>query len=230
MPPSIHDLRPDPENANTGTERGRALLEESVDTVGYGRGVFADRNLTVVAGNKTVDVAKARGAKVRLVPTDGTKLVIVQRTDLDLRTNEKARLAAYYDNQSTKLGLQWDTERIALDRDAGVDLTVAFFPEELATLAPVEVPASLQGAAPTVIEDPDDFQSPTERSIQAKHNAKKRHERASNEHRVTVHLPLETPSARANWTTFLKALKVRYPAIERPGDRLMQYLSETEGL
>lgn len=230
MATTIHDLTPDPDNANRGTARGRALLEESIDTVGYGRGIFADRHLTIVAGNKTAEVAKARNAKVRIVPTNGRKLVVVQRVDLDLRTNEKARLASYYDNRTSEVGLAWDAERIQLDRASGVELTQAFFPEELAGFTPVETPAVLQGPGPRIPGNLIDMESPTERSIKAKHNAKKRAERASNEYRTIVHLPLETAEQRAQWTTFLRALKDRYPEIERPGDRLLQYLHETEGL
>ncbi len=229
---TIDDLHPDPENANTGTERGREVLVESIETCGYGRGIVADKHRTISAGNKTADVAREKHAKIREVHTDGTKLVVVQRVDLDLRTDRKARQLAYYDNRSQELGLKWDAERIQLDRESGVDLTMAFFPEELAGFTPVETPVALRSPVPGLPDDGslDEFESPTERSIKAKHNAKKRHERSKTDYRTVVYLPLETLQARANWTTFMKALKARYPEIERPGDRLLQYLQETEGL
>jgi hypothetical protein len=231
--PTVHDLKPDPENANRGTARGRELLTESIDTCGYGRGVVADRHLATIAGNKTADVAKQKNAKVRLVPTDGTRLVVIQRTDLDLRTDPKARQLSYYDNRASEVGLSWDADRIQLDRASGVDLTMAFFPEELSTFAPVQTPAVLQAPAPSLPPEPGsphDGDSPTERSIKAKHNAKKRHERGANDYRTVVHLPLQTVEARANWTAFHKRLKARYPELERPGDRFMRYLQDLEGL
>jgi hypothetical protein len=215
--PTVHDLKPDPENANRGTERGREILTESVEECGWGRGAVSD---------------KQKNAKIRTVHTDGNTLVVVQRVDLDLRTQPKARKLSYYDNRSSELGLRWDAERIQLDRESGVDLTMAFFPEELSGFKPVETPVALRSPVPGLPDDGsiESVESPTERSIKAKHNAKKRHERVDQQYRMTVYLPLETLEARANWTTFHKALKARYPDIERPGDRLMMYLQETEGI
>jgi hypothetical protein len=222
--PTVHDLKPDPENANRGTQRGREILTESVETCGWGRGAVSDRNHTVIAGNKTIDLAKQKDAKIKTVHTDGTVLVVVQRTDLDMRTQPRARQLSYYDNRASEVGLRWDAERI--------QLTMAFFPEELSGFKPVETPVALRSPVPGLPDDGsiESVQSPTERSINAKHNAKKRHERADQQYRMTVYLPLETLEARANWTTFHKALKARYPDIERPGDRLMMYLQETEGI
>jgi hypothetical protein len=44
-----------------------------------------------------------------IVKTDGTKLVAVQRTDLDIN-DRKARELAIADNRAAEVGLEWDTE------------------------------------------------------------------------------------------------------------------------
>src|SRR5713101_7035587 len=85
------DLKPDPHNANRGTERGRAALERSLREYGAGRAVLIDRHGRIIAGNKTVDQAKRLNIPLRVVKTDGHHLIAVQRNDLDLVTDARAR-------------------------------------------------------------------------------------------------------------------------------------------
>src|SRR3990167_5216556 len=81
----ISDLTLDTRNANTGTERGLAMLETSLRKRGAGRSVLLDRHGRAIAGNKTIEKAIDIGFEdVIIVKTDGTKLVAVQREDLDL--------------------------------------------------------------------------------------------------------------------------------------------------
>lgn len=134
---SLKDLRPDPANANRGTERGAAMLDQSLELVGAGRSILADRTGTVLAGNKTLDRWKRRkGAKpIRVIETDGSELVVVVRKDLDLKAApDKARQAAYYDNRSAEVGLSWDIEQILRDREAGIDLSQLFGQKEIERL------------------------------------------------------------------------------------------------
>jgi len=51
----------DEKNANKGTRRGRELLANSLGNYGAGRSVVVDRNHRVIAGNKTVEAARAAG-------------------------------------------------------------------------------------------------------------------------------------------------------------------------
>ena len=130
----IADLKPDSKNANRGTQRGRGLLEKSLRQYGAGRSVLADREGNLIAGNKTVDVAAEIDLPVRVVQTDGNELVVVQRTDLDLDSNEGRRLAIA-DNRTGETGLEWNTEAM-LDLSASgiVDLEEFWKPEELEEL------------------------------------------------------------------------------------------------
>ncbi|GAB2549708.1 ParB N-terminal domain-containing protein [Spirosoma aerophilum] len=128
MPPnkkltSIDDLIPDQKNANRGTEFGNALLEKSIREVGLGRSVLADRNGNLIGGNKTTEMAAALGVEdIIVVQSDGKKLVVVQRTDLDIDSKE-GRTMALMDNQVSKVNLDFDTDVIA-DLGAEFDLDI----------------------------------------------------------------------------------------------------------
>ena len=110
---------PDEKNANKGTKRGRELLEESLEKYGAGRSVVVDRQNRVIAGNKTVEAARAAGMKsIAVIETDGSSLVAVQRGDLDLKRDKKARELAIADNRVSEIDLEWNPEVLAsLDVD-----------------------------------------------------------------------------------------------------------------
>ena len=99
----LTDLKLDPHNSNVGTERGRAALERSLRDYGAGRAVLVDRRGCVVAGNKTVEQAKRLNIPLRVVQTDGHHLVAVQRVDLDLATDPRAKALAIADNRVGEL-------------------------------------------------------------------------------------------------------------------------------
>jgi DNA modification methylase len=115
----ISELVLDDKNANKGTKRGRELLCESLEKYGAGRSVVVDRNNRVIAGNKTVEAARAAGLdSITVIETDGTSLVAVQRGDLDLRKDKKARELAIADNRVSEIDLEWNPEVLAsLDAD-----------------------------------------------------------------------------------------------------------------
>ncbi len=103
----ISDLKPDRTNANRGTDRGRKMVAESLAKYGAGRSVLVDRNGHIIAGNKTVTAAGER--EIQVVTSDGKKLIVVQRTDLDINSKEAHELAIA-DNRSAELGLDWDID------------------------------------------------------------------------------------------------------------------------
>jgi DNA modification methylase len=115
----IAQLVLDEKNANRGTKRGRQLLGDSLEKFGAARSVVVDRNNRVIAGNKTVEAARAAGMKsISVIETDGSSLVAVQRGDLDLKRDKKARELAIADNRVGELDLDWNPEVLAsLDVD-----------------------------------------------------------------------------------------------------------------
>jgi hypothetical protein len=131
----LSDLRPDSTNANKGTVRGRGMVEASLRETGAGRSILADREGRVIAGNKTLEAWVDIGGEIEVVRTDGKRLVVVQREDLDLSDDTgTARKLAYYDNRAGEVGLEWDTEQLLADLSAGVDLSSMFTTEELDNL------------------------------------------------------------------------------------------------
>jgi len=123
----ITDLLPDENNANRGTERGRKMLKRSLKKLGAGRSILVDRKGVALAGNKTLEEAKAQGYKnVVVVPTDGSTLVAVQRTDLDA-SDAKAQELAIADNRISEVDLSWDTEVLS---GTEADLAEIFDPLE----------------------------------------------------------------------------------------------------
>ena len=134
MTSKLADLIPDKNNANKGTQRGLKALDTSLRQYGAGRSVLIDRKGRIIAGNKTVERAADIGLDdVIVVETDGTKLVAVKRTDLDLEDDGgKARALATYDNRSGQLDLDWDIDALSnVDADVLKDLWTV---DELALL------------------------------------------------------------------------------------------------
>jgi hypothetical protein len=131
---TLDDLETDDKNANLGTARGAQLLDESLQLYGAGRSVLADKFGRLIAGNKTVQQARALKLPVRIVASRGRELVVVQREDLDLKRDPRARALAIADNRIAELDLAWDPKVLAELRQAGLDLTAFWSPEEWAEL------------------------------------------------------------------------------------------------
>ena len=106
----IDTLIQDDRNLNKGTEQGKRLITKSLSEFGAGRSVLIDKNNRIIAGNKTHENAKEIGMEdVIVVETDGTKLVAVKRTDVDL-DSKQGREMALADNATVKVDLEWDTD------------------------------------------------------------------------------------------------------------------------
>lgn len=125
----ITELTPDPSNANKGTQRGLKALDKSLRQYGAGRSILLDRDNRIIAGNKTAERAMDIGLEdVQIVDSDGTKLIAVRRTDLDLEDDGgKARALATYDNRVGQLDLDWDLDNLSgVDQDVLDDLGLNF--------------------------------------------------------------------------------------------------------
>jgi DNA modification methylase len=131
---TLADLTPDPSNANRGTARGQEALDRSLRELGAGRAIVIDRAGRIIAGNKTADRARRLGLRLRVVRTDGRHLVAVQRSDLDLATDPRARHLAIADNRVGELDLAWDVDVLRQLHEAGSDLSAWWTPEEFAAL------------------------------------------------------------------------------------------------
>ena len=126
----IGSLTPDPMNANRGTERGQQFIESSLRKYGAGRSILIDKHGKIIAGNKTAENAGAIGLEdVLVVQTDGTKLVAVQRMDLDLNDPKTIEMAIA-DNRSGQVSLDFDPDVLA-ELSTQVDLSQFWSEKEL---------------------------------------------------------------------------------------------------
>ena len=133
----IVDYTPDPANPNRHTQRGVSMLEDSLATVGLGRSIVVDKNGIVLAGNSTQQQAVDAGFENAIeVETTGDTMVVVRRTDLDLLSldDTKARALSYFDNRAAEIGIEWDSERLLADVNAGIDFSRMFNEDELNAL------------------------------------------------------------------------------------------------
>ena len=131
---TLRDLTLDTLNANRGTDRGRTLLRQSLADLGAARSIVVDAAGHVIAGNQVLAVARDLNLPIELVVTDGDRLVVVQRRDLDLQTDPKARRLSVADNRIGELNLDWDPEILARLQGDGVSLDELFTVDELEQL------------------------------------------------------------------------------------------------
>lgn len=130
----IGDLIPDSNNANKGTRRGEAMIEDSLRKYGAGRSILLDKKGRIIAGNKTSSQAGQIGMEdVIVVKTDGTKLVAVQRMDLDLETDASAKQLGLVDNRASEVSLSWDAS-VLQQFSTEFDMTPFFTSDELAKI------------------------------------------------------------------------------------------------
>lgn len=129
---SIDDLMPDPRNANAGSVRGHAIIENSVRQRGAGRSGLAAADGTMIAGSQTLQKMAELGMEILPVHTRGDQWVVVIRDDIE-PGSEAATLLALEDNRATDVGLVWDAGVLA-SLSADMDLSSLFYPEEMVAI------------------------------------------------------------------------------------------------
>ena len=104
----INQLREDDMNFNRGTYYGAEMIQTSFDEFGAGRSILVDKDNNIIAGNKSTRAAKNSGIRnARVVDSDGSRLVVVKRTDISL-DSRKGREMALADNTTSLFNLSWD--------------------------------------------------------------------------------------------------------------------------
>src|SRR5713101_4800678 len=150
-------LRPDPHNPNRGTDRGREAVASSLDEVGAARSIVATRDLVVVAGNKTLEEARRRGLRPRVVHTRGEELVVVVRDDVE-SNSATAKKIAVYDNRAGELGLDWDPQVLA-SLGEEIPLEGWFSKEELAEILGEDLLPLLEETSPPLLDKAEELQA-----------------------------------------------------------------------
>tara|TARA_Y100001963_G_scaffold79127_1_gene109841 strand:+ start:289 stop:807 length:519 start_codon:yes stop_codon:yes gene_type:complete len=152
-PNSIQNLVPDPQNARKRTDRSASLIEESLKRYGAGRSIVIDEENRVLAGNGTIEGAKAAGIEnVRVIETDGTEIIAVKRTGL---TEEQKIGLALADNRTSDLS-DWDREMLH-NLSETHDISPWFDEEDLENLLGDDNMKDYAGAQEHSEEDFDNF-------------------------------------------------------------------------
>ena len=153
---SITSLQSDHKNARRRTDRSSELIKESLERYGAARSIVIDEDNRILAGNGTIEGAKAAGIKnVRIIETDGDEIIAVKRTGL---SEEQKVGLALADNRTADLS-EWDQEMLHQLSEEH-DLTPWFNQEDLDELLSVTNLEPEEGNT-----DPDDVPEPPEDPI-----------------------------------------------------------------
>ena len=121
---SITSLVGDHKNARRHIDRSSQLIKESLQKYGAARSIVIDEENRILAGNGTIEGAKAAGIKnVRIIETDGNEVIAVKR--IGLSEDEKVGLALA-DNRTADLS-EWDAEML---HQLGEEHDISWFDQE----------------------------------------------------------------------------------------------------
>lgn len=95
-------IRLDPGNYRKHSKKNKELIAKSLTECGAGRSVLIDRDGALIAGNGVFEQAKKLNIPTKIIETDGSELIVVQRKDLSTKDLKRKKLAVM-DNSSSDL-------------------------------------------------------------------------------------------------------------------------------
>lgn len=109
----LTDYTPDDRNFNKHSQYGMGLLEKSVEQVGVIESITVSSDNKVLSGNARQEVMsqKFEGVEPIMVETDGTRPIIIKRTDIKSGTDQFHR-AALLANTVAKHNIRLDEDKI----------------------------------------------------------------------------------------------------------------------
>jgi hypothetical protein len=127
----ISQLKPQRRNANRHTQRGMKSLEESIQRDGWIGAVTVAANDETFDGSARLETSVATGFEDAIVvETDGTRPVVVRRTDIPTADDERAVRLGLAANRVAELNLSWEPEVLAELSGTGA-LEGLFYDEEI---------------------------------------------------------------------------------------------------
>ena len=76
------DIKYDSKNFRTHDSFNKDIIKKSLSEYGAGRSILLDKDGVIIAGNGTYEQAKELGMPVRVIESDGSELIALQRVDL----------------------------------------------------------------------------------------------------------------------------------------------------
>lgn len=134
----VKDFRPATRNANKHTARGLGALEKSIQADGWIGAMTTAADGEMIAGSARIEtVAQVFGtdAEPIVIESDGSRPVVVVRTDIPTAHDQRAQRLALADNRVHEIDLSWDVEVLAgLDADVLGDLWTGDELDQLANM------------------------------------------------------------------------------------------------
>jgi hypothetical protein len=135
----ISDFRPQRVNANRHTARGLGALDNSIAEGGWLGAITTANDGEVFDGSARLETVYTRfGEEVEpiVIESDGTRPVILKRTDIPNADDPRAKKLALLANRVAEIDLDWDVELLA-ELNEEIDLSGLFTDDELQRLLDV---------------------------------------------------------------------------------------------
>lgn len=133
---TIRDLKPQSKNANKHTQRGLGLLEDSMQSRGWIGAMTAAADGEVFDGSARLETAAGVGLEDAIVvESDGSRPVVLIRTDIKSAEDPKAKLLAVEANRIAQIDFAPDVDVLAELVGDGIDLSDLYTADEFTALA-----------------------------------------------------------------------------------------------
>ncbi len=128
----IDSFSPQQRNSNKHSQRGMGTLEASMRKHGYVAPMTAAADGEIIDGSARLEtVANVFDDDVLVVEHDGTRPIVMVRTDIKSADTPEARAISIAANRVAELNLAWDAQILLEDLASGVDFSGVFSQEEL---------------------------------------------------------------------------------------------------
>lgn len=138
-------VTPQRKNANRHTQRGMGMLEGSIEQDGWIGAITTAADGETFDGSARVEVTAANGmlADPIVIDSDGTRPIVVRRTDIPSADDPRARRLGVAANRIGQINLEWEPDVLA-ELAGEMDVSGLFNADELAELA---MPSAIEPGA-----------------------------------------------------------------------------------
>ena len=155
----LSDFRPQEENVNKHTQRGMGMLDKSISERGFIGAITAAADGEVFDGSARLVTVYDRFGDVEpiVVKADGSRPVIVMRTDIATAKDPKAKKLAIEANRIAQVNFDVDIDILEMiNEDPAIDISDLYFDNELEEL--------FEGGVTESEEDPLSFDQLSDKS------------------------------------------------------------------
>lgn len=166
--PKITDLKPQELNANRHKPRGMGQLEKSIQQDGWISAITVAADGETFDGSARLEVAADKFADVEpiIVDSDGSRPVVVRRTDIPNASDPRAKRLGVAANRVAELNLDWDADVLAeiaseVDLSGLFDSSLFDEPEIEQAETPEEIPLTRYDVPDALFPTDNEYGIPT---------------------------------------------------------------------